>query len=116
MEKRFVGTLETGTHQADRPRLVGNVFGLGNLLVGVDNEELVIRIGMASIELFSAQVDCDIDRLRKPQADIARSEDNRAVVERLMLEIEEQFGDWIKKIGFKVNYLKCGRIDPSGPL
>ena len=96
--------------------LVGNVFGLADFLTGVDDEELVVGIGMASIELFAAQVDIDVDRLRKPQADMARSEGNRAVVQRLMLKIEEQFRNWIKKIGFQVNHLKCGRIDPSGPL
>lgn len=97
-------------------RLVGNLFGLGDLLARVDDEELVIGVGMPSVELFAAQVDRDLDRLRKPQADIARGEDHRAVVQRLMLKIEEQFRNWIKKIGFQVNHLKCGRIDPSGPL
>jgi len=97
-------------------RLVGNVFRLGDLLTRVDDEELVVGVGMASIELFAAQVDIDVDRLRKPQSDMARSEGNRAVVKRLMLKIEEQFRNRIKKIGFQVKHLKCGRIDPSGPL
>ncbi len=97
-------------------RLVGNLFGLGDFLARVDDEELVVGVGMASIELFAAQVDRYVDRLRKPQANMARGEDNRAVVQRLMLKIEEQFRNWIKKIGFQVNHLKCGRIDPSGPL
>ena len=70
---------------------------------------------MVSIELFTAQVDGDVDRLREPQADMARGKDNRAVVQRLMLKIEEQFRNWIKKIGFQVNHLKCGRIDPRSP-
>jgi hypothetical protein len=97
-------------------RLVGNVFGLGDLLARVDDEELVVGVGMASTELFAAPVDRDVDRLRKPQADMACGEDNRAVIERLMLKIEEHFRNWIKKIGFEVNHLKCGRVDPSGPL
>jgi hypothetical protein len=71
---------------------------------------------MASIELFATQADRNVDRLRKPQADMARGEDNRAVVQRLMLKIERQVRNWIKKIGFQVNHLKCGRIDPSRPL
>ena len=96
--------------------LVGNVFGLADFLTGVDDEELVVGIGMASIELFAAQVDIDVDRLRKPQFDMASSEDDRAVVQRLMLKIKEHFRNRIKKIGFQVNHLKCGRVDPSGPF
>jgi hypothetical protein len=33
-----------------------------------------------------------------------------------MLKIEEQFRNWTKKIGFQVNHLKCGRIDPGSPF
>lgn len=69
----------------DKCGLVGNAFGLGDLLARVDDEELVLGIVVASIELFAAQVDSDVDRLRKPQGDIARGEDHRAVVQRLML-------------------------------
>ena len=50
------------------------------------------------------------------QRDFACHELYRPVVQRLMLEIEEQVGNRIEKIGFQVNHLKGARVHPSRPL
>lgn len=90
--------------------------GFGDFLIGVDGEEAIVGVGVMFVELFIVEMDGDVGDLRKPEIVVMSCEGDRAIVDGLMLEIEEDFGDRLQEIGVEMKDLESFGIDEGGAL